>query len=308
MHSEDIRVFLIFFFVSFDEVLYGRIRIVFGECGYIVAIFQSFFTSDFSQFRGFPTVAAQYGNVQAQFASLFNDFGNFFIVTGNIECFRVGSFDFGQGSFEVQVFGKECFFSYDFAAVFNNSSGESCCQTFGIVGRRVFQDSDVFSFQSVVSKCCHNLTLERVDEASTEHKRFNFAIVVNGQARSGTGRSNVRNFVSFGNRSACCYATGSCRADNCDNFILGYQFGNGVTGFGRFGFVIGFNDNDFFAEYAAFSISFVHGHFNAGQNVFAVHSNVTGQFEGSTDFDFVGFSFFFFAAAACQYGSANHCC
>ena len=299
---------MIFFFVSFDESLYGRVSILCGECRYIVAAGQSVFTSDFSQFRGFPTVAAEHRNVQADFTSLFDDFGNFFIVTGNINCFRIGSFDFGQGSFEVQVFGEECFFGYDFATSFFQGSLEYLSQTFGVVRGRVHEDCYIFNFQGVRSKVSHNLTLERVDEASAEHERFNFTIVVYGQTRSGTGRSNVRNFVSFGNRGTCSYATGGSRTNYCNYFILGYQFGNGVTGFRRFGFVIGFDNNDFFAENATFSVSFVKCHFSTGQNCFTIVSNVTGQFEGSTDFNFVSFSFFFFTAAACQYGCANHCC
>ena len=34
-------------------------------------------------------------NIQTAFTGLFDDFCNFFIVTGNVDCFRVSGFDFG---------------------------------------------------------------------------------------------------------------------------------------------------------------------------------------------------------------------
>ena len=262
MHCENVGVLLVFSLVISNEFLYGRILILRGEGRYIVAALQSVFTSDFSQFRAFPPVGAHHGNCNADFTSLFNNLGNFFIVTGNINCFRIGCFNLSQRSLEVNVLGQESFFSDDLAALAFQSFLEYGSQAFRIVARGVEQNSYVLNLQSIASKGCHNLALERVDEASAEHE-FSYLAIVDGNARRSCGRRDVRNFISSSNRSTCCYAAAGCRTNNGDNLVLGYQLGNGVTGFGRLGFIIALDNFDLFAINAIL-ISFVSSHFKAG--------------------------------------------
>ena len=298
---------MIFSFVVSNEFLYGRILVLCRESGYIVAALQSIFTSDFSQFRAFPAVGAHHGNGNTDFTSLFNNLGNFFIVTRNINCFRIGCFNLGQRSLEVNVLGQESFLSNNLAALAFQGLLEYRSQAFGIIAGGVEQNSYVLNLQGVASKGCHYLALERVDEASTEHE-FSYLAIVNGNARCSCRRRNVRNLVSSGNGSTCCYAAAGCRTNNSNNLILGYELSNGVTGFRRLRFVIAFDNFNLFAIDTGL-VSFVSSHFETGQNGFTIVSNVTGQFEGCANLNGVASvsSFLFFSAATAQYGCEYHC-
>ena len=117
LHCEDIRIFLVFLFEFLDEVLNGFVFVFSIEGTYIVAALQSIFTGDFSKFRAFPAIGAQHRAGNADFASLFDNLGNFFIVTGNVNCFRIGCFEFSQSGFEVNVFSQESFLSNNFTAL-----------------------------------------------------------------------------------------------------------------------------------------------------------------------------------------------
>ena len=91
----------------------GISGIVVGEIG----IVQSSSSGDFRKLGAVPTVTADDRNINTELTCLFNNFANLFIVTGNINYFRVCCFDFGQYSFEIRIFLQISFFDNNTAAV-----------------------------------------------------------------------------------------------------------------------------------------------------------------------------------------------
>ena len=108
---------MIFFFEFLNEVLNGFVFVLSIEGTYIVAALQSIFTGDFSKLRAFPAIGAQHRAGDADFTSLFDNLGNFFVVARNIDCFRICCFQLGQSGFEVNVLAQESFLSNDFTAL-----------------------------------------------------------------------------------------------------------------------------------------------------------------------------------------------
>ena len=118
---------VIFFLEGCNEGFgFGRIGIsgiVVGEIGVV----QSSGTGDFRKLGAVPTVTADDRNINTELACLFNNFANLFIVTGNVNYFRVCCFDFGQYSFEICIFLQISFFDNNTAAV----SGEGFFEEIG---------------------------------------------------------------------------------------------------------------------------------------------------------------------------------
>ena len=108
---------MIFFFEFLNEVLNGFVFVLSIEGTYIVTALQSVFTSNFSKLRAFPAIGAEHRAGDADFTSLFNNLRNFFVVTRNIDCFRICCFQLSQSRFKVNVFAQESFLSNDFAAL-----------------------------------------------------------------------------------------------------------------------------------------------------------------------------------------------
>ena len=240
--------------------MYGRLFILCGISAGEIGIVQSFGTADFNKLRTIPAIASQKRNIQPQFTCLFNDFSNFFIIPGNIDCFRISGFDFRQGRFKIKVFSKKSFFSDDLAAFFFHSFSKYFSYAFGIITGSIIQNRYIFYFQVFISKFCHNTSLEGIDKAGTEHKFFYFSIFDSNVRRSCT-RCNQRHFISSSDRCGSSYTTAGCRSDNSYYLILSDEFGNRVTCFRRFRLVIAFHDTQFFTINTAGFIYFIKSHF-----------------------------------------------
>ena len=114
--------------------------------------------------------------------------------------------------------------------------------------------------QRLVRKGCHNLALERIDEAGAENKLFNAAIFVQGDAGSRCTRSNQGHLSAGYNRFCCSYAAAGSRTNHGYYLILGNNLGYRVAGFSRLRFIIALYQADLFTIYTAGFIGFVNCH------------------------------------------------
>ena len=287
MDGEGIRVFVEFGFVVLDELLYMRILVLCGVGVGEVGAVQGFRAGDISQFGRIPSVTAQDRAGDPHFTGLFDDLGNFFIVAGNIQGFRIGGFQFGQCGLEVLVLGQEGFLANHFAAFFFQGLAEYIHQALGVITGGIIENRHILHFQGFGGKFGHQFSLEGVREAGTENIRTDLAFFIHRDAGSRSYRSHQRDLAVGHHRRGSRYAAAGSRPDDDGHFILGDQLGGRVAGFGRLRFVVSFHQFDFLAVDATLGVDLLHSQLYAFVGGFAVVGHVAGQFEQSPDPDFI---------------------